>query len=238
MAKFCGKCGSKLDETSGLCPNCDAVKIEDSSTQKKSIEIPEQKQAVVQASEEPLSKKDAKKKRKADKKAAKKAKKKEKRAKLTTGQKVRKFFSKLFLRLILLVVIAGGIIGGLSYMGIFDIPLLTDFSKDNILETLNERAVVVEETDIVMETDDKGTAAIVVQIPDYELLFKEAYASENPNQYLVKALVLRNYEIREYEDIATITVESGETIIHSDEVVHRLLEEVLINAINTLSEVE
>ena len=27
MAKFCGKCGSKLDETTGLCPNCDAAKI-------------------------------------------------------------------------------------------------------------------------------------------------------------------------------------------------------------------
>lgn len=24
MAKFCGKCGSKLDETTGLCPNCQA----------------------------------------------------------------------------------------------------------------------------------------------------------------------------------------------------------------------
>lgn len=27
MAKFCGKCGSKLDQTTGLCPNCDADKI-------------------------------------------------------------------------------------------------------------------------------------------------------------------------------------------------------------------
>ena len=27
MAKFCGKCGSRLDETTGLCPNCDAEKL-------------------------------------------------------------------------------------------------------------------------------------------------------------------------------------------------------------------
>ncbi len=27
MAKFCGKCGSKLDKTTGLCPKCDADKI-------------------------------------------------------------------------------------------------------------------------------------------------------------------------------------------------------------------
>ena len=26
MAKFCGKCGTRLDETTGLCPNCDADK--------------------------------------------------------------------------------------------------------------------------------------------------------------------------------------------------------------------
>lgn len=29
MAKFCGKCGSKLDEQTGKCPNCDVVKEND-----------------------------------------------------------------------------------------------------------------------------------------------------------------------------------------------------------------
>lgn len=28
MKKFCGKCGTKLDETTGLCPNCDKEKLE------------------------------------------------------------------------------------------------------------------------------------------------------------------------------------------------------------------
>ena len=27
MAKFCGKCGAKLDERTGLCPNCDGVPV-------------------------------------------------------------------------------------------------------------------------------------------------------------------------------------------------------------------
>ena len=27
MAKFCGKCGAKLDERTGLCPNCDAADV-------------------------------------------------------------------------------------------------------------------------------------------------------------------------------------------------------------------
>ena len=27
MAKFCGKCGTRLDETTGLCPKCDDDKL-------------------------------------------------------------------------------------------------------------------------------------------------------------------------------------------------------------------
>lgn len=37
MAKFCGKCGTRLDETTGLCPNCDAKKIEKSKKYQKEI---------------------------------------------------------------------------------------------------------------------------------------------------------------------------------------------------------
>lgn len=238
MAKFCGKCGAKLDEATGLCPNCDADKLNKQTETPEAVEKPKPKQDTASEPKKPLSKKEAKKQRKADKKAAKKAKKKEKWASMTFGQKARRFFLKLFLWLILLVVIAGGAIAGLSYMSIIDIPVLSEFNEDNILETLNERAVVVEKTDIVMKTDTEGTATVIVKMPNYELLFKEAYASENPDQYLVKALALGDYEIREYEEVVTVTVADDVTTIHSDEVVHKLLEEALINAINALSEVE
>lgn len=43
MAKFCGKCGSKLDEVTGLCLNCDATKMEDSSAKKELAEKTEKK---------------------------------------------------------------------------------------------------------------------------------------------------------------------------------------------------
>lgn len=238
MAKFCGKCGFELDEATGLCPNCDTVKVEGSFVQEEPIEIPDPKQEVVQASEEPLSKKDEKKKRKADKKAAKKAKKKEKRMKLTTGQKVHRFFLKLLLYLVLLVVLAGGLIGGLFYLGVLNIPFLSDFNKENLIKVVNEKTIVIKEMNIVMETKTEGSATVIVQMPDYKLLFKEAYSSENPEQYLLNALELGKYEVQEFEEIATVTVEHGVTTVHSDEVVHQLLEESLINAINALSEVE
>lgn len=32
MAKFCGKCGSELDETTGLCPNCNKEQLFTSNT--------------------------------------------------------------------------------------------------------------------------------------------------------------------------------------------------------------
>ena len=39
MAKFCGKCGSKLDQTTGLCPECDADKIERNKRKKKILRL-------------------------------------------------------------------------------------------------------------------------------------------------------------------------------------------------------
>ncbi len=129
MAKFCGKCGTRLDEITGLCPNCDAEKIKENSVQEEPITATEQ-QDVDQTTEKPLSKKEAKKKRK----AAKKAKKKEKWAKLTTGQKVRKFFLKLFWKLILLVILAIGSCSLMVYYGFLDIPIVD--------EILNEIGVI------------------------------------------------------------------------------------------------
>ena len=31
MAKFCGKCGARLDEKTGLCPNCDVEQIKNNT---------------------------------------------------------------------------------------------------------------------------------------------------------------------------------------------------------------
>lgn len=127
MAKFCGKCGTKLDEVTGLCPNCDTVKIEESSVQKKPPERTEQNQEAVQKAGEPLSKKEEKKKRKADRKAAKKATKKEQWAKLTFGQKVRKYLAKLLIKIVLIALLGCVIVGGLFYFDIIDIPLVDIF---------------------------------------------------------------------------------------------------------------
>lgn len=116
MAKFCGKCGSKLDEATGLCPKCDAeqlAKLFAESAKKEETGIPPEK---------PSSKKDVKKQKRADKKAARKAKKKEKLAGWSTGKKVCHFFLKFILIVLLCGVLAAGVTGALVYFGIVDIP--------------------------------------------------------------------------------------------------------------------
>lgn len=238
MAKFCGKCGSKLDEATGLCPNCNSDKLNKQTQKAESIEKSKPMQNTAPESEKPLSKKEVKRKRKADKKAEKKAKKKEKRAQWSIGKKVRRFILKLILSVLLLTVLAVGVTGILVYFDVINIPFLSDFNQNNLLESVSKRNITVEEKSIDMTSDTEGTAIIVVTLPDYELLFEEAATSENPDQYLLKALILKDYETQEFEMSADVTVENGEKIVHSDEVVHQLLEESLINAINALSEVK
>lgn len=233
MAKFCGKCGAKLDDTTGLCPNCDADKLKEQSDKSEPVNVAKSTQETTPTSEKPLSKKEAKKKRKADKKN----KKKEKRAQWSAGKKVRRFFLKLILTVILLVVLTAGVMGALVYFGVVDIPFLSDFNQNSLLELVNEKNIIVEEENIVMTNDEEGTATIVVTLPDYELLFESAITAENPDNYLLKALFFKDYETQEFELSANVTVEDGERVIHSDEVVHQLLEECLVDAINALSEV-
>lgn len=124
MAKFCGKCGSKLDELTGLCPKCDAEILPQQTAEHfKEIEQPEDKKTVL---EKPLSKKESKKQKKADKKAAKKAKKKEKRAGWSTGKTVRRFFLKTVRIFLLFAILAVGISGLLVYFDVADVPIISD----------------------------------------------------------------------------------------------------------------
>lgn len=149
MAKFCKKCGSKLDEVSGKCPNCDADKLNKQTETPEAVEKPKSKQDTASEPKKPLSKKEAKKKRKADKKAAKKAKKKEKWASMTFGQKVRRVFLKLLLGTILFIVLACGIVGTLVYFQIVDFPIIDRFvSESKIMNYAESVEREIPETNI------------------------------------------------------------------------------------------
>ena len=140
MAKFCGKCGAKLDEATGLCPNCDADELKrlQEVAAGTSDNSDDKEAAQQEPSNKPLSKKAAKKQKKADKKAAKKAKKKAKRAAMTTGQKIRRFFLKLIAVLLVLAILAVGVIGVLVYFGLVDIPVASELLEQ--LEIISPKA--------------------------------------------------------------------------------------------------
>ena len=233
MAKFCGKCGSKLDEATGICPNCSSDKLNKQISKSELVEKSEPRQNATPESEKPLSQKEEKKKRKVDKKAEKK----EKRAQWSKGRKVRRFFLKFMLAILCLTVLAG-LTGVLVYFDVVHIPIISDFKQEHLLEFVNEKNIIIEEKNTVMTSETEGEATLIVTIPDYEQLFKEASAAKKPEQYLLNALILKNYNTMEFEISAKVTVENGKRIIDSDEEVHQLLEENLINAINALSEVK
>lgn len=123
MANYCGKCGSKLDETTGLCPNCDAAKMKQHYDKTTEDKTPVRK-------EDKIDKRTNKKSLKARKKALKR----EKRANWSTGKKVRRFFLKLILTVIFLAVFAAGMTGALVYFDVVEIPSISYILERSGLE--------------------------------------------------------------------------------------------------------
>lgn len=145
MAKFCGKCGARLDD-SGYCPNCD-------SGYRKAA-APNQNTPPAA----PVSRKEQRKLRKQAKRDAKKEAKRARRAAMTTGQKVGRFFLKLLGILLALAVLVAAAACALVYFEIVDIPVVF-----NIMEKFI-RTDAVETTDFQMLQED----AISRKVTDQE----------------------------------------------------------------------
>lgn len=103
MAKFCGKCGSKLDPTTGLCPQCN--EIASASMQHDPIPMDTDVASLTK-----------------NKRNEKKA----KAAEMTFGQKAKRFFLRLFIWLLVWLILSAVITGGLVYFDIVDIPVVRD----------------------------------------------------------------------------------------------------------------
>lgn len=143
MAKFCGKCGTLLDEASGKCPNCDKAAKENNTT---SYNVPEQQKQ--------LSKNEMKAEKKKLKNQAKKDKKKQKRAQLTTKQKVKRFFVKLFVIILALIIAICSCIFLLVYFDKVDIPIIKNaFDKVGISEKENNYDNLAHNLDELKEID-------------------------------------------------------------------------------------
>ena len=104
------------------------------------------------------------------------------------------------------------------------------------LQDANSNCINIETHEIVMKSESEGTVELTVEIPDYEVLFKQAYKSEDPDGYMLQALESENYDSCERIVIAKVTVENGEQVVHTDEALKELLEQEFSNAINILME--
>ena len=123
MSKFCGKCGRKLDEKTGLCPNCDANKLLE---KKRNGAVGE----TSQRANTPDYRKPVKLTRK-QKKAIKKAKR-------TKSQKVRSVLIKMIAVLLAALVLFSGCSILLAYNHLIDIPIISNlFNKNNNSTTDN-----------------------------------------------------------------------------------------------------
>ncbi|MGN0680957.1 MAG: S8 family serine peptidase [Candidatus Fimisoma sp.] len=195
MAKFCGKCGAKLDEATGLCPNCDADKLNKQTETPEAVEKPKPKQDTASEPKKPLSKKEAKKKRKADKKAAKKAKKKEKRKQWSMGKKIFRFILKIILIVFLLLILAIGVMGALVYFEIVDVPGIS-----YILERSGIQKVQNVSIDPMKDS----------YVPDEDSILYD----ENTNQFYAnnEIIVMFSYNATEIQKEAVIDFLNGELV--------------------------
>lgn len=129
MVKFCGRCGTKLDRATGLCPNCDADKLNERVEKPELLETSTFKQNMVPKSEKLLNTEKAKKKHKAAKK--------EKSPQWTNGKKIRNFFLKLILIVMFLSMLVVVVARALVYFEVINIPDVSSIIGNLIAENRN-----------------------------------------------------------------------------------------------------
>ena len=143
MAKFCGKCGSKIDENTGLCPKCNNF-VSKNLEQNQSLNKPNTQNTLESSHKQIKSKKkdnfqnerkkeskktvaaQPKKITRKEKKERKKASKKARNTAMTLGQKIKLFFIKLLAILLMLIILLAGVIGTLVYFDVVDLPAINN----------------------------------------------------------------------------------------------------------------
>lgn len=193
MAKFCGKCGTKLDEATGLCPNCDADKLKNSESQEES---PKKNKESNFTPESQLNKKEIRKQKKVAKKEAKKA----KRASWSLGKKVRRFIYKFLLTVFLLAVLIGCAIGTLEYFDIIDIPIVAELLDIVGLKPMNYN-----------NSEDINYESYKIEPLDAEEYFQqnsqviEEINANDSNEVLTEAETVKTLAERGFKDVPITT---------------------------------
>ncbi len=152
MAKFCSRCGAKLDETTGMCPRCDDNKTTKVPGPMQPVEMTAMK------SRDVSNKKGAKRVSRSERKARKKAAKKAKSAQWSTGKKVRRFCLKFLVTVLLFAALGGGIVGTLEYFEIADIPIAATIIDKLKNHRQNTGSILLDNGDYVFTPSEEYVA--------------------------------------------------------------------------------
>ena len=144
--KYCTKCGSKLDDATGLCPKCD---------------------------KQP-TKKELKAKQKIRRKSEKKAAKKEKWRRLPFTQKIKKIFLRILIAALIIAVVGGGVTGVLVYYDVIEVRVVSDMFKFFGLKKAKPETETkeVSEAKATDEPDDASYGQYTVKHPDADKYYQ------------------------------------------------------------------
>lgn len=193
MAKFCRKCGTKLDKATGLCPNCDTDKLKNAEGQE---ELPKNNEESNFFPEAQLNKEEVKKQERAAKKEAKKAKK----LSWSLGQKIRRTILKFSLTVFLLAILVSATVGVLEYYDIIDIPIVAEFLDIVGLKSMNYDY-----------SEDINYENYKIDPPDAEEYFHqnsqvtEEINAKDSNEVLTEAEAVEILAERGFKDLPIIT---------------------------------
>lgn len=151
MAKFCGKCGMKLDEQTRKCPNCDKLTISETQQPDNSVDTNNQSPAKTNTdvtTNKELSKKESKTAKKTEKKAKKKT----------------RTFLCIVAILLCLSILASGVSVVLVYFNIVDMPFIYNImdmigiSDDEVsyVGQSSESCYKPNEDNIIYENEEKS----------------------------------------------------------------------------------
>lgn len=155
MAKFCGKCGSKLDEGTGKCPNCEAEEIKKAHSNENKANIPSENNT----DKVFLSKKEQKKQKKFDKKREKLQKREAKRLSMSKKKKAFRFFLKLLIFVMIISFFVAGIIAFFIKLNIIkkqDIKDILGIKESRTIETVKDEKITEEITSESYEVPTKN----------------------------------------------------------------------------------
>lgn len=180
MAKFCGKCGAKLDEVTGLCPNCDVNKsIKKSAGQDRLSEPLRKVTTDNEIFEDSLTKKHSPKATRQRTQAT-------EQASGPARHELRRFTVKAVSVLVLILLLLIGGICGLSYCGVIQNPTITSFMEKLGLNHESDIVSLCEkfckDYDVLSENDD-GTYTVEVVAPDVAGIFIQEMQN-NPGKAL------------------------------------------------------